>query len=61
MNELANHPGGMAAVTQQKKAAAGDAGIRTTDTKKIPNCTTGAAQDVGVKVRGAPVVFGAAA
>lgn len=60
MNELANHPGGMAADKQQKKAAAVDAGTSTTDTrahthKKTPKCTTGAAQDVGVKARVVPV------
>lgn len=66
MNELANHPGGMAVDKQQKKAAAVDAETsnkRHTHNKKIkiPTCTTGAAQDVGVKARVVPVAFGTVA
>lgn len=34
MNELANHPGGMAVDKQQKKAAAVDAETSTKDTQK---------------------------
>lgn len=56
MNERANHPGGMAVDKQQKKTAPVDAGPSTKDTQKyLPKCTTGAAQDVGVKARAVPV------
>lgn len=46
MNEQANHPGGMAAGKQLKKAAVVDAGISTGDAQKKKNkIKYGAAQE----------------